>query len=607
MSYISLYRKWRPLNFDEVVAQENTVRVLKNTVKSGKVAHAYLFCGTRGTGKTSIAKIFSRAINCLNPHDGNPCNECEICKGLLDGSLPDVMEIDAASNNGVDNIRAIIEDSVYSTFKAKYRIYIIDEVHMLSQGAFNALLKTLEEPPENVIFILATTEPQKLPATIISRCIRFNFKRIPVDAAAARLAEICDNSGVRYDDDALLFLARKGEGALRDSISLLDQTISSSEGYVTLEKAREATGTMDRTFSEKLALSIIRSNGIEILKNVSEIFSSGIDPSVMLSDLISVFRDVMVALTVKNPGGLVESSVDILTAMAKETSAREVIYFIKELSSLENRLKWSVERKTVFEAGLLSLCDRRLGEDADLAQRVTHLEERVSDLVASGIKTTAVIGPATASSRNYAPSADQNEAANGDASPSSKPGKRSSKNNNASETADPADLAYPAENQTTGGNDTENQSDTDGKVADKPKTEPEKLIEADKRDFINSLTKRGIPSAGAIIGTDAELYMLDDEMFVVFRTSTMMKMANPEKNRDVFNASASETFSRPVRVRAIMRSDYEDLKFENSAPKNDARESKKDETASREEPNGDDIMEELLKLQKEQGFEIVEE
>ena len=209
MSYMALYRKWRPQTFDEVVEQENVVNILRNAVIQNRIAHAYLFSGTRGTGKTTLAKIFARAVNCLHPVNGGPCNECEICRGILEGRILDVSEIDAASNNGVDNIRAVIDDSVYSSSVARYRVYIIDEVHMLSLAAFNALLKTLEEPPENVIFILATTEPNKLPVTVLSRCQRYEFKRISREGIAARLRYICGETGIDATDEALGFLAEK--------------------------------------------------------------------------------------------------------------------------------------------------------------------------------------------------------------------------------------------------------------------------------------------------------------------------------------------------------------------------------------------------------------
>ena len=277
MAYMALYRKWRPQRFEDVVEQGAVVRILKNAVMTGRIAHAYLFCGTRGTGKTTLAKIFARAINCEHPQDGNPCNECTICKGILNGQILDVSEIDAASNNGVDNIRAIIDETAYAASVAPYRVYIIDEVHMLSAGAFNALLKTLEEPPANVIFILATTEPHKLPVTILSRCQRYDFKRISQEGIVARLKTICDSSSVAYAPEALAFLAQKADGAMRDAISLLDQTIASCADSITLEGARSATGSLDKDTLESFARALLESNGQQILALTHQLFTDGRD------------------------------------------------------------------------------------------------------------------------------------------------------------------------------------------------------------------------------------------------------------------------------------------------------------------------------------------
>jgi DNA polymerase-3 subunit gamma/tau len=226
MSYTALYREWRPLVFEDVVEQEHIVKTLKYSVTAGRIAHAYLFCGTRGTGKTTMAHILSRAINCLNPQNGDPCNECEVCKGILEGSILDVLEIDAASNNSVDNVREIRDEVIYAPSTARYKVYIIDEVHMLSTGAFNALLKTLEEPPSHVVFILATTEPHKLPATILSRCQRFDFRKISVEGIVQRLDKVAHANGITFEKEALRLISRLADGALRDALSIMDQCMS---------------------------------------------------------------------------------------------------------------------------------------------------------------------------------------------------------------------------------------------------------------------------------------------------------------------------------------------------------------------------------------------
>lgn len=390
MAYVALYRKWRPMTFDEVVEQGPVVTVLRNAVLSNRIAHAYLFCGTRGTGKTTMAKIFARAVNCLNPQNGNPCNECDVCRNIINQQILDVSEIDAASNNGVDNIRAIIEETAYAASMAKYRVFIIDEVHMLSTGAFNALLKTLEEPPENVIFILATTEPNKLPVTILSRCQRYDFKRISQGGIISRLEKICKEQNLSYELPSLAFLAQKSDGAMRDAISLLDQTLASCGDKLTLSAARTATGSVDKEFVEKFAQNVIRADGAAILEQISVLFSEGRDPSDFIAELMQIFRNILVLLNVKNTEGMIyetEESMKLLREIAKETNKEELTLMIKELSRLDNSLKWALQRKILFEAGMLALCDRKWDKsDVELADRISALEERLSDLVKSGLR-----------------------------------------------------------------------------------------------------------------------------------------------------------------------------------------------------------------------------
>ncbi len=400
MDYIALYRKWRPMTFDEVVEQENVVTILKNTVKSRRIAHAYLFSGTRGTGKTSVAKIFSRAINCLNPVDGNPCNQCEICRGILSDSMLDVSEIDAASNNGIDAVRDIIDVSSYQASRAEYKVFIIDEVHMLSTSAFNALLKTLEEPPEKVVFILATTEPQKLPVTILSRCQRYNFMRISRDGIVARLEEICEKTGLEYESAALKLIAAKADGGLRDAISMLDQTIAFSEGKITVQDARKAAGAIDSTVLEDFTGALLSRDSFKILTLTDDIFAAGVDASNFIGELIGVLRSLMICLSTRNPKQfLYESDKDIerLKKLASFTNTKEITMLIRELSALENRLKWSIQRKIVFEAGILSLCDRTWSKDNDITDRIETLEKGVADLVNNGLKLapgTVIAAPA---------------------------------------------------------------------------------------------------------------------------------------------------------------------------------------------------------------------
>jgi DNA polymerase-3 subunit gamma/tau len=386
---MALYRKWRPQTFDEVVEQEGVVNILRNAVVQNRIAHAYLFSGTRGTGKTTLAKIFARAVNCLHPRGGNPCNECEICRGIMNRQILDVSEIDAASNNGVDNIRTVIDDSAYSSSVARYRVYIIDEVHMLSLAAFNALLKTLEEPPENVIFILATTEPQKLPVTVLSRCQRYEFKRISRDGIVARLKYICGESGIDATDEALGFLAEKADGALRDAISLLDQTSAASEGRITLATARAATGSLDREFLWDFVSGILNSDSEKLLRLSNRIFRDGRDPSTFLKELIEVLRNMMIVTSVKDPSDLIfedAEGIKQLKNLAKGLRVREIGMLIRELSGLDNNLRWAVSRQIVFEAGILAASDRRWREEtASVETRLSELEDRIADIAAGGI------------------------------------------------------------------------------------------------------------------------------------------------------------------------------------------------------------------------------
>ena len=294
MGYTALYRKFRPLNFSEMVGQEHITRTLRNQVIEQRVGHAYLFNGGRGTGKTSAAKILARAVNCLNPKDGEPCNECEICKAILSGSLTDVVEMDAASNNSVEDIRAIRDEVNFLPTRAKYRVYIIDEVHMLSTGAFNALLKTLEEPPEHVKFILATTEPQKLPATILSRCQRFDFKRISTQDIIKRLEIICKESNIQISKEALELIAILSEGAMRDAISILERCAAEQTEEINEDKVRDLVGIPKITYINKLAKGIINKKPEEAINIVNTILEEGKDIDNFLWELIKYIKDILV-------------------------------------------------------------------------------------------------------------------------------------------------------------------------------------------------------------------------------------------------------------------------------------------------------------------------
>ena len=294
MGYIALYRKYRPDTFGNIIGQENVTRILRNQIKNGKISHAYLFSGTRGTGKTSAAKVFARAINCLNPKDGEPCNECEVCKGILNGNITDVIEMDAASNNSVENIRQIRQEVVYATVDVKYRVYIIDEVHMLTTSAFNALLKTLEEPPANVVFILATTEQHKIPVTILSRCLKFDFNRLSEDDLYKRIKYVLECENVKYEDEACKYIATLADGAARDALSILDRCISESDGVLKYEDVQNIVGAIDKNVIDKVTDSILSYDSIAAIEQVDEVIKKGKDLRQFAFELTSEFLNRLI-------------------------------------------------------------------------------------------------------------------------------------------------------------------------------------------------------------------------------------------------------------------------------------------------------------------------
>ena len=322
--YRVLNRKWRPQTFADVVGQEHITSTLAHEVQIGKVSHAYLFTGSRGTGKTTCAKILAKAANCLNPVDGNPCNECAVCKGLDDGSILDVVEIDAASNNSVENIRDLRDEVNYTPVHTKYRVYIIDEVHMLSIGAFNALLKTLEEPPEHVKFILATTEVHKLPATILSRCQRFDFHRITPENITSRLLHVAENENIEIDDDAALLIARIADGAMRDALSILDRCSGISD-HVTSAVVSNAAGLAGKDYLFDLVDNINSNNPSEVLSLISKLHGDSCDMERLCSELINHFRNIMIIKTVKNPQQLIVCT-DIDLELYKKQAEKTTLF-----------------------------------------------------------------------------------------------------------------------------------------------------------------------------------------------------------------------------------------------------------------------------------------
>ena len=390
MEYQALYRQFRPANFDEIVEQKAAVATLRKTVQTGKIGHAYLFCGQRGTGKTSIARVFARAINCEHPVNGNPCNECAICKGILDGSLMDVIEIDAASNRSIDNIRSICEEVSYAPSRAKYKVYIIDEVHMITTEAFNALLKTLEEPPAHAVFLFATTEPHQIPPTILSRCQRFDFRRISVGAIKDRLRYICEKENINAGEDALDLIASMSDGAMRDAISYLDQASAMASGaLITPESIEEMTGTVNIDFIADFATILIEGSFDKLPVKCKELADSGRDFIQFTLDLAEYFRNLLIVRVVPNPVQLIPASAKSLKRMyeiANLTNSQTLTGFIASFSKTVSELKWSPSVRTSFEITMLRLCGRKIRmEEAPLViPDFSALQEKAAKEISQG-------------------------------------------------------------------------------------------------------------------------------------------------------------------------------------------------------------------------------
>ena len=376
--YLALYRKYRPKDFDEVVGQDHIVKTLINQIKFDKISHAYLFTGSRGTGKTSIAKIFARAINCTNLKNGSPCGECETCKSL-EGTNIDVLEIDAASNNGVDEIRELREKVKYPPVVGRYKVYIIDEVHMLSISAFNALLKTLEEPPKQTVFVLATTEVHKLPATILSRCIRFDFKLVPLDILTNHLNNILTKEGVKFEDTAVNVIARAGEGSVRDTLSIADRCVSFAGDNLTYQKVIDVLGVSERDILIKLTDIILKKDTGNALVLLDEVLSSGKRPLVFSNDLISYFRDLLLIFSLKEKAReIVVVKDDIfeqMKAQAVQENYAEILKAIEVLSSVEQELRYSAQPRIVLETAIIKIIN-----ESSLERRVERLEEIVKKI-----------------------------------------------------------------------------------------------------------------------------------------------------------------------------------------------------------------------------------
>lgn len=386
--YQVLYRKWRPKTFSDVVGQDEITTTLKNELITNRIAHAYLFTGSRGTGKTTCAKILAKAINCLNSSDGNPCLSCNNCIGIDNGSITDIIEIDAASNNGVENIRNLREESIFTPTTAKYRVYIIDEVHMLSIGAFNALLKTLEEPCEHVVFILATTEVHKIPATILSRCQRFDFNRIPLNSIAQRLLFISENENVSLDPNAAMLIAKLSDGALRDALSILDQCIIKASYYdkntplITMEIVSSVVGLVGKEYILSITESIINSNAQFVLSSIDDLYSNSKNMHKLCEEILESFRDLMIFKTVDDPKkitSLFQDENNLIFSQAEKISLKRVMHIMGLLQDCLQKMQHSLNTRTDIELCLIRACELDINSDnSTLLDRISKLEANFS-------------------------------------------------------------------------------------------------------------------------------------------------------------------------------------------------------------------------------------
>ena len=358
MAHQALYRKFRPIVFDDVIGQDAIVKTLVNQIKTDSINHAYLFSGSRGIGKTTCAKVFARAINCLNPQNGSPCGKCKVCEELSSLNNMDILEIDAASNNRVDEIRELREKVKYPPVSGKYKVYIIDEVHMLTESAFNALLKTLEEPPSYVVFILATTEPHKLPATILSRCLRFDFKLVDEEVLIKNLKKVFDSNGITYDEESLSLIAKGAEGSVRDSLTIAESVASFCQNQITLDKTKKVLGLNSFEENKQILTYIINKDLGNILQYVNSMYNQGVNLIVFTKNLLEYLRNLIVCKSCSNPNEILnipQKDFDDILDFSKNIQNEQIIYYMSELSSIENNLKTSISPRLLVETTLIKI------------------------------------------------------------------------------------------------------------------------------------------------------------------------------------------------------------------------------------------------------------
>ncbi|WP_343338151.1 DNA polymerase III subunit gamma/tau [Terrisporobacter petrolearius] len=519
----ALYRVYRPKTFEDVVGQEHIVKTLKNQIRNSNIGHAYLFSGTRGTGKTSTAKIFARAVNCLNSNDEEPCNECEICVDTLNDNIMDIVEIDAASNNSVDDIRELRESVKYTPSKAKYKVYIIDEVHMLSQGAFNALLKTLEEPPSYVIFILATTEPHKIPATILSRCQRFDFKRVSSKDIANRMAYICEKENIQAEEKALSLIARNSQGALRDALSILDQCMSFGNEIIEYNDVIELLGTVNIDELFELSQAIIDENTKKTLQILNEFIIWGKDIRNLINDLIDQFRNLMVCKVSKDLDEIIslpEESIEKLKEQAKTININDLIRILNILSETQDSMKSSSNTRILAEVTMMKIAQPMFDESKEaLIKRIENLEQ----IVESGnIKVVAVQNESKSSLNNI------NEKLN-------------------------------------------NQEEEQDIIYEEVKSKDVKLVEASWKKIIGKIKDDKKPSIYALLKEVSSFYVKENALFIIFNDnfSFARSRLSSEETIKYVEQVIREVLNRSFHLKIYLKSEIASMNLEETNNKSD--------------------------------------
>ncbi|UEL49558.1 DNA polymerase III subunit gamma/tau [Terrisporobacter hibernicus] len=519
----ALYRVYRPKTFEDVVGQEHIVKTLKNQIRNSNIGHAYLFSGTRGTGKTSTAKIFARAVNCLNSNDEEPCNECEICVDTLNDNIMDIVEIDAASNNSVDDIRELRESVKYTPSKAKYKVYIIDEVHMLSQGAFNALLKTLEEPPSYVIFILATTEPHKIPATILSRCQRFDFKRVSSKDIANRMAYICEKENIQAEEKALSLIARNSQGALRDALSILDQCMSFGNEIIEYNDVIELLGTVNIDELFELSQAIIDENTKKTLQILNEFIIWGKDIRNLINDLIDQFRNLMVCKVSKDLDEIIslpEENIEKLKEQAKTININDLIRILNILSETQDSMKSSSNTRILAEVTMMKIAQPMFDESKEaLIKRIENLEQTVES---GNIKVVAVQNESKSSLNNI------NEKLN-------------------------------------------NQEEEQDIIYEEVKSEDVKLVEASWKKIIGKIKDDKKPSIYALLKEVSSFYVKENALFIIFNDnfSFARSRLSSEETIKYVEQVIREVLNRSFHLKIYLKSEIASMNLEETNSKSD--------------------------------------